>query len=92
MSTESTIVRGVASVLASAYRAASQKEGIGQESKEFCDAMCNALFHAATNTTGGPDIACLVFPGPGNGTRLFNYDNAKWGGPCEPATPSGPTE
>lgn len=92
MSTEAIIIRGVANILASAYRAAGQQEGIGEESKKLCDVMCDALYDAATSSTGGPDIACILFPGPGNGLRFYNYDDAKWGGPCSRTAPPGPTE
>ena len=69
------------SALRSAQKAAEQTAGGQSEVSNSLGAAAEALYSIQEgNEAGGTQ--CLLYPGPGNQNRIFNYDTGKWEGAC----------
>lgn len=75
------MLNALGSALRSAQKAAEQKAGDTSELSEGLGAAAEALYSIWEGSEVG-GTQCLLYPGPGNQSRLFNHDTGEWEGPC----------
>lgn len=73
---------GLASAMRAAENAASEAADAKQAVVAGFGAAATALHSIQQGNQNGTGTQCLLYPGPGNGNKVFNYDTGEWGESC----------
>lgn len=75
------MLAALGSALRSAQKAAEQQAGKETQLSASFGAGAEAL-HAIQGGSEAGGTQCLLYPGPGNNKRIFNFDTNEWEGSC----------
>lgn len=75
------LLNAIGSAMRSAQKAAVQKAGQPTELSESLGAAAEAMYSIQEGSQQH-GTQCLLYPGPGNNSKIFNYDTGEWEGPC----------
>jgi hypothetical protein len=75
-------VAGLASAMRAAQDAAAQAPDAKQAVVDGFGAAATALHAFQQGNQNETGTQCLLYPGPGNGNKVYNYDTGEWGDAC----------
>lgn len=75
------LLAAIGSALRSAQKAAEQQAGGETELSASYGAGAEAL-HSIQGGSEAGGTQCLLYPGPGNNNRIFNFDTNEWEESC----------